>query len=465
MGGRLAGIIGLGCLLFSGMLPAFAYEGVEVENGGGVVGIVKVTGLVGEPVRVPVTRNREVCGEDVADESLEAGPGGGLRNAVVTLEGVARGKPAEREAVNALDNRGCRFAPRVQVASTGQWLELTNSDPILHNAYAAVADSKVLFNVALWPGRRLRKPLAYPGVVRITCGARHPWMRAYVVVTEHPYHAVTDLYGAYEIGDIPAGSYKVAVWHELLGEQRKEVRTESGKTIEVDFDLAVSERLKKERRAAPPAAGREAAAPAPAPVVPPQVTEGAPSAKKGAGVVKASVSVRGEAGAEVQNVVISVEGVPVALVPREKMEREKRAVIVQKDMRFVPRVLPVLVGTTVDFPNNDPVYHNVFSVSPAKKFDLGLYPQGETRSATFDGAGVVEIGCNVHHEMEAYVVVKDHPFFTVPNRRGIGMLDDVPLGSYTLSVWHPKLGTLSRPFTLERDGEVLSMDFDLGRAK
>jgi plastocyanin len=125
----------------------------------------------------------------------------------------------------------------------------------------------------------------------------------------------------------------------------------------------------------------------------------------------------------------------------------------------------LLVGTTVDFPNSDPVYHNVFSVSAAKKFDLGLYPQGETRSTTFDKPGVAAIRCNTHPKMEAYIVVKEHPYFTVPNERGIYQLGDIPLGSYTLQVWHPKFGTITRPVALERGEEVLSIDFDLTKAK
>lgn len=188
-------------------------------------------------------------------------------------------------------------------------------------------------------------------------------------------------------------------------------------------------------------------------------------AAEGSGVIKGSVTIGGKVEAGIKDAVISVEGIPATLIPQERVAGEKKALMDQKDMAFVPHVLPVLVGTTVDFPNSDPVYHNVFSVSAAKKFDLGLYPQGETRSTTFDKPGVAEIHCNTHPKMEAYVVVKEHPYFTVPNERGTYQLSGIPLGSYTVQVWHPKFGTITRPVTLERAGEVLSIDFDLEKAK
>jgi len=139
----------------------------------------------------------------------------------------------------------------------------------------------------------------------------------------------------------------------------------------------------------------------------------------------------------------------------------KRALVDQREMKFIPRVSAVLVGTTVDFPNNDKVWHNVFSTSEAKKFDLGLYPSGQSRSVTFDKAGVVRILCNVHPSMEAYVVVKSHSYFTVADARGNYTLSDVPLGKYRVEVWHPELGARVVPFELVREGEVLALDFDL----
>ncbi|MFZ0890215.1 MAG: hypothetical protein WA005_17370, partial [Candidatus Binataceae bacterium] len=197
---------------------AFAYETIEVTNGATITGVVKVTGKTTAPAPFTVYKNREVCGARVENESLVVGPGNGLRYAVVTIVDITRGKAVETEAVNTLDNVRCRFVPHVQAVSVGQFIELNNTDPILHNADAVLDKRQTLFNVALWPGRELRRPIAYPGVIRINCDV-HPWMNAYAVATVHPYHAVTDLDGAYEIDDVPPGTYQIRVWHETLGTQ------------------------------------------------------------------------------------------------------------------------------------------------------------------------------------------------------------------------------------------------------
>jgi hypothetical protein len=213
-----------------------AYEAIQVNNGAKIVGTVKVAGKFVPRPPLTVNKNREVCGDHISDESLVVGPENGLRYAVLTLANITKGRAVELEAGYALDNEKCRFVPHVQAISLGQWIELKNTDPILHSADALLGKQQTLFNAALWPGRALRKPVAYPGVVRINCGV-HSWMDAYVVVTDNPYHAVTDLYGAYEIDDIPPGTYKLRLWHELLGTQEKEVRLEPGRELQVNFEI------------------------------------------------------------------------------------------------------------------------------------------------------------------------------------------------------------------------------------
>ena len=137
----------------------------------------------------------------------------------------------------------------------------------------------------------------------------------------------------------------------------------------------------------------------------------------------------------------------------------------QREMKFIPRVLPVVVGTTVDFPNNDKSFHNVFSNSDAKKFDLGLYPSGKSRSVTFDTTGVVKILCNVHPDMEAFIVVVGHTYFSATGKRGNYQVNAVPLGKYRLEVWHPEFGAQVLPFELVRGDEVLAIDLDLKKQR
>ncbi len=116
---------------------------------------------------------------------------------------------------------------------------------------------------------------------------------------------------------------------------------------------------------------------------------------------------------------------------------EFEMVTVRKD--FLPHVLAVPQGSTIRFPNEDPILHNVFSVSGENRFDLGLYRKGdEGKEHTFEEPGVVQIFCNVHHDMAAYVMVLDTPYFTSPNRDGTFSLEGLPAGSGTLHVWHER---------------------------
>jgi len=209
---------------------------MEVTNGGMIRGVVKLQGKLPELPAPEIVKFKEVC-KGVPNESVVVGLEGGVRYAVLTLEGVTKGKSVERETVNELDNQGCRFVPHVQAASVGQWLVVRNSDPILHTAHAHFKSGQPDFNLGLYPGKVSRKPLVSPGIVPIVCDV-HPWMRATIVVTEHPYHAVTDILGEYEIRDIPPGNYRLKVWHESLGIQEKAVELKSGGVSEVDFFLS-----------------------------------------------------------------------------------------------------------------------------------------------------------------------------------------------------------------------------------
>jgi plastocyanin len=221
---RLAAIMGAVLVL---AIPA---AGVET---GTVSGTVRVDGPVAPRAPLPVYKHREVCGDAVPDDRLVVSAAGGLRYAVVSIEGVHGGRRPERDLTIDLDNRGCRFEPHVQTAEVGQWLELRNSDPILHNADARIGPD-TLFNVALPPGRHVRKPLARSGLVTITCDVRHTWMRAYVVVADDPYHTVTDAAGEYEIRDVLPGHYTLRVWQEELGIHEQPIAVEAGKTVSLD---------------------------------------------------------------------------------------------------------------------------------------------------------------------------------------------------------------------------------------
>ena len=133
----------------------------------------------------------------------------------------------------------------------------------------------------------------------------------------------------------------------------------------------------------------------------------------------------------------------------------------QKNMVFVPHVLPVVVGTTVDFQNSDAVLHNVFSPDKcADKFNLGSWPQGQKKSYTFKQPCAATILCNVHPEMEAFVVSVPTPYFAVTEKSGAYDIKNVPDGTYTVKVWHPKLKETSRQVTVNG---VTTADFELSK--
>ena len=140
----------------------------------------------------------------------------------------------------------------------------------------------------------------------------------------------------------------------------------------------------------------------------------------------------------------------------------EHAKVDQKNLTFIPHVLPVLVGTTVEFLNSDAVLHNVFSPDAcAEKFNLGTWPKGQTRSYTFKKDCVATLLCKVHPEMEAYVVAVPTPYFAVTKGDGAYRIADVPDGSYTVKVWHPKLKGTEKPVTVS--GAGTAADFEIAK--
>ncbi len=139
-----------------------------------------------------------------------------------------------------------------------------------------------------------------------------------------------------------------------------------------------------------------------------------------------------------------------------------KPVMDQNNMVFVPHVLPLVVGTTVQFPNSDNVRHNVFSRSKAKKFNLGTYAAGVVREVTFDKPGIVNILCNVHTEMSAFIVVLENPYFALTGPDGKFTIKNVPPGTYKIKAWHEKLREKGEDVTVI-DGKTVTIDFKLSR--
>ena len=131
-----------------------------------------------------------------------------------------------------------------------------------------------------------------------------------------------------------------------------------------------------------------------------------------------------------------------------------RAVMDQRNETFVPHVLAVTVGTVVEFPNSDKTFHNVFSLSKVKRFDLGRYAAGRSKSVQFDRPGLVRVFCDIHSHMNAFVLVLSHPFFDVTDEAGRFRIANVPPGTYTVVGWYEGEQRTSRAVTVPAGGAV-----------
>jgi plastocyanin len=191
---------------------------------------------------------------------------------------------------------------------------------------------------------------------------------------------------------------------------------------------------------------------------------GIPSAVLGAdaagvGIVKGTITM---AGKPAPDAVVSIEGLSKDQIKTQMSHtKPQKKIIDQRNVKFIPTVVAIMVGETVDFPNNDMSWHNVYSKGGANDFDLGLYAPGKTSSKKFDKPGVSRILCNAHPNMEGFIVVKDHPFFSSTDSRGNYEIKNVPLGKLRVEIWYPNLDVRSEPVPLVRDGEVFVLNVDL----
>jgi plastocyanin len=134
--------------------------------------------------------------------------------------------------------------------------------------------------------------------------------------------------------------------------------------------------------------------------------------------------------------------------PGAPRAREGRFVVRQRNMEFVPRVLAVPVGSTVDLPNDDRIFHNVFSFANGKPFDLGLYPTGSSKRITVDRPAINRLYCNIHPHMAAYIIAVDSPYYATTGKTGAFAIREVPAGRYTYHAWRSGADMLSATVTV-----------------
>jgi plastocyanin len=169
-----------------------------------------------------------------------------------------------------------------------------------------------------------------------------------------------------------------------------------------------------------------------------------------AATIAGKVELTGTTVKDFSGVVISLESATPQLPP------PRHATITQKNKTFIPHVLAIPAGTTVDFPNLDPIFHNAFSSFDGKVFDVGLYPPGSSKSVRFDRPGIIRLFCNIHPAMSAVIAVVNSPWFAVSARSGAFEISGVPPGTYTMRVYHERattatLSSLTRSVTVRDD--------------
>lgn len=213
------------------------YAVVDVANGGIVRGVVRLEGRPPETRVVAITDNTATCGETRLLPRLSVGSANEIEGAVVSLANASRGAArTPSPEPPTLDQRGCTFDPHVVLAYTGQTVRVLNSDPLTHNVHTKGFDNRPVNRTQPAAMRALDLSFTAPERVKVNCDL-HPWMEAWIVVIDHPYHAVTDARGAFELRDVPPGTYTVEVWHPAIGVERAEVVVNAVDTTDVQLDL------------------------------------------------------------------------------------------------------------------------------------------------------------------------------------------------------------------------------------
>jgi plastocyanin len=193
---------------------------------GAIKGYVRLAGPPRPPKMVPIATDQYVCGKEREAEDLLVSQDKGIRNAVVWLTSPPPGaKPAAQTAV-AIDQKQCNFAPRVVIVPVGGTVEFLNSDRLLHNIHSQ-SKANQSFNRTQPKGRAIPITFSKPEIVKIDCDL-HSWMRAWVVVAEHSFYAITGANGEFTLGSVPAGTYQLSIWQETLGTVTKDVTVGEG---------------------------------------------------------------------------------------------------------------------------------------------------------------------------------------------------------------------------------------------
>ena len=185
-------------------------------------GVATMTGTPPQPKKLPVTIDQYVCGKEKVGEDLVVAPQGGVKNVVVWLGTPPPGAAWPSTPVKVeMDQKACAFVPRVVIVPAGGTVEFLNSDRLLHNLHS-VSRENPTFNRTQPRGRAIPVPFSKPEIIQVNCDL-HSWMRAWVVVADHPFYVLSGDAGEFTLPNVPPGKYVLHTWHETLGTTTREV--------------------------------------------------------------------------------------------------------------------------------------------------------------------------------------------------------------------------------------------------
>ena len=217
----------------------FFIPAAVLSQTGTISGVVRVEGTVPAPRLIEVDKNQEVCGDTIRATDVIVSEGN-VAYAVAFIEGLD-GETDVQEYL--LSNFECSFDPPVLAATVGGVLVVDNQDDVLHNTHLNLQRGTRTRTVGNWAlsrkGARIRtdRPLRRPGIIDVECDA-HGWMHAKIMIFDHPYFAVTDTLGVFEITEVPVGTHTITVWHEVFGELHQSITVEADATTSVSFNFS-----------------------------------------------------------------------------------------------------------------------------------------------------------------------------------------------------------------------------------
>lgn len=237
-------------MVLAGQVIVFAYEGVQVADGGSIQGVVKFAGVAPSPRKLDVDKDKEVCAKTPRfSEALLVSKGNGVKNAVVSLTDMKKGKALNVPKKNIeFSQEDCAFRPHVLTIPVGANIDILNNDPITHNIHTFSIDNAPINKAQPKTVKKMSAPVPFefPETIKVQCDIHTKWMSAWFIVTEHPYYAVTDEEGRFRITDVPPGKYHLQVWHESLGTQGREVTVKAKEETAVSFEL--KEKVRGEKK-------------------------------------------------------------------------------------------------------------------------------------------------------------------------------------------------------------------------